>query len=115
MYEAAIGFTGAHVIRVPLPEENGFLPDLGSIDSRDADKAKIMFINYPNNPTSAVADESFFEELVAFAKKHDLVILSDNAYSEVYFERKIDPSAYSISKGPKTSQSSAIPSPKPLT
>lgn len=86
VYEAAIGFAGARVIRVPLIEEKGFVPDLDAINPSDADKAKIMFVNYPNNPTSAVADESFFEKLVAFAHKHDLVILADNAYSEVFFE-----------------------------
>ncbi|MBI5250665.1 MAG: LL-diaminopimelate aminotransferase [Desulfomonile tiedjei] len=91
VYEAAIGFTGGHVVRVPLSEKRGFLPDLSEIDPAAADKAKIMFVNYPNNPTSAVADEGFFEELVAFARKHDLVILSDNAYSEVYFEEEDRP------------------------
>ncbi len=91
VYEAAIGFAGGHVVRVPLLEEKGFLPDLSAIDSAAADKARIMFVNYPNNPTSAVAEESFFEELVVFAKKHDLVILADNAYSEVYFEEEDRP------------------------
>jgi LL-diaminopimelate aminotransferase len=86
VYDAAIGFAGGRVVRVPLREERGFLPDLSAIDPGEADRAKIMFVNYPNNPTSAVADESFFQELVEFAAKHDLVILSDNAYSEVYFE-----------------------------
>jgi LL-diaminopimelate aminotransferase len=91
VYGTAIGFTGASVVRVPLTEENGFLPDLDAIDPKMADAAKILFVNYPNNPTSAVADESFFERLVAFARKHDLVILSDNAYSEVYFEEEDRP------------------------
>lgn len=91
VYEAAIGFTGGKVVRVPLLEEKGFLPDLSSISPAAADKAKIMFVNYPNNPTSAVAEEGFFEELVAFARKHNLVILSDNAYSEVYFEEEDRP------------------------
>jgi LL-diaminopimelate aminotransferase len=91
VYEAAVGFTGGKVIRIPLNEENGFLPNLDAVNPADADKAKIMFVNYPNNPTSAVADESFFEELVAFAKRHDLVILADNAYSEVYFEEEDRP------------------------
>jgi LL-diaminopimelate aminotransferase len=77
------------------------LPDLGSIDPRTADKAKIMFINYPNNPTSAVANESFFEELVAFARKHEIVILSDNAYSEVYFEEEDRPLSIFNIKGAK--------------
>lgn len=85
-YEAAIGFAGGTPIRIPLLEERGFLPDLLSIPEDIADNAKFIFINYPNNPTAAVADEFFFEDLVAYAKKHDLVILADNAYSEVYFE-----------------------------
>jgi LL-diaminopimelate aminotransferase len=91
VYEAAIGFAGGKVVRVPLREESGFLPDLDGIDPGAADKAKIMFVNYPNNPTAAVADEGFFEKLVAFAKKHSLVILADNAYSEVYFEEQDRP------------------------
>jgi len=91
VYEAAVGFAGASAIRVPLKEENGFLPDLQAIDPQAADKASIMFVNYPNNPTAAVADESFFEGLVEFAAEHDLVILADNAYSEVYFEEEDRP------------------------
>jgi LL-diaminopimelate aminotransferase len=91
VYQAAIGFAGAEVARIPLLEERNFLPDLDAIDPELAYKAKIMFVNYPNNPTAAVADESFFEKLVAFAKKYDLVILADNAYSEVYFEEAVRP------------------------
>ncbi len=91
VYEAAIGFAGGKVIRIPLQEDNGFLPDLDSVDPQQADEASIMYVNYPNNPTSAVADESFFERLVSFAKKHDIVILADNAYSEVYFDEQDRP------------------------
>ncbi|MEW6532997.1 MAG: LL-diaminopimelate aminotransferase [Thermodesulfobacteriota bacterium] len=91
VYQAAIGFAGAEVARIPLLEERNFLPDLDAVDPELAYKAKIIFVNYPNNPTSAVADESFFERLVAFAKKYDLVILADNAYSEVYFEEAVRP------------------------
>ena len=86
VYEAAIGFAGGNPIRISLSDERDFLPDLSSIPNEVASSAKFMFVNYPNNPTAAVADESFFVELVAFAKKNDLVILADNAYSEVYFE-----------------------------
>ncbi|MBI4963046.1 MAG: LL-diaminopimelate aminotransferase [Desulfomonile tiedjei] len=91
VYEVAIGFAGGKVARVPLQEESGFLPDLDAIDPRVADKSKIMFVNYPNNPTSAVADQTFFEKLVEFARKHGIVILADNAYSEVYFEEEDRP------------------------
>ena len=104
VYEASIGFTGGKVFRVPLSEDRGFLPDLDAIDPRAADEAKIMFVNYPNNPTAAVADETFFEKLVAFAKKHSLVILADNAYSEVYFEEEDRP--ISIMKIPGAKETS---------
>jgi LL-diaminopimelate aminotransferase len=86
VYEAAIGFAGGAPVRIPLEEQRDFLPDLSSIPDHVASAAKFIFVNYPNNPTAAVADQSFFENLVAFSKKYDLVILADNAYSEVYFE-----------------------------
>ena len=101
VYQAAIGFAGGSVIHVPLNEDQAFLPDLDTIDPNLADKAKIMFVNYPNNPTSAVADEEFFEKLVAFARRHDLVILADNAYSEVYFEVEDRPISIMKIKGAK--------------
>ncbi len=101
VYQAAIGFAGGTVARVSLSEDEAFLPDLDSIDAHVADQAKIMFVNYPNNPTSAVADEEFFEKLVAFARRHDLVILSDNAYSEVYFEAEDRPISIMKIKGAK--------------
>ncbi len=104
VYATAIEFAGGRISRVPILAENGFLPDLDAIDPAMADQAKIMFVNYPNNPTSAVADEGFFEKLVAFARKHDIVILSDNAYSEVYFEEEDRP--ISIMKIPGAKETS---------
>ncbi|MEW6113238.1 MAG: LL-diaminopimelate aminotransferase [Thermodesulfobacteriota bacterium] len=101
VYQAAIGFAGAEVARIPLLEERNFLPDLDAVDPELAYKAKIIFVNYPNNPTSAVADESFFERLVAFARKYDLVILADNAYSEVYFEESVRPISIMQIRGAK--------------
>lgn len=91
VYESAITFAGGRVVRVPLTEERGFLPDLDAIDPKEADNASIIFVNYPNNPTAAVADRSFFERLVEFARAHGLVILADNAYSEVYFDEQDRP------------------------
>ncbi|MCA1961998.1 MAG: LL-diaminopimelate aminotransferase [Desulfomonile sp.] len=91
VYQVAVGFAGGRVSYVPLRAEMGFLPDLDAIDPVVADSARIMFINYPNNPTSAVADRGFFERLVAFARKHNIIILADNAYSEVYFEEEDRP------------------------
>ncbi len=99
VYQAAIGFAGGRVVHVPLKEDQAFLPNLDAIDPNLADSAKIMYVNYPNNPTSAVANEEFFEKLVAFGRKHDLVILSDNAYSEVYFEKEDRPISIMKVKG----------------
>jgi len=91
VYQIAVGFAGGEVVHVPLLEANGFLPDLSYISHRQAQKAKIMFVNYPNNPTAAVADRAFYEKIVAFGQENDIVILSDNAYSEVYFEERDRP------------------------
>ncbi len=70
---------------MPLLEENGFLPDLSVIPKGIAKKAKMMFINYPNNPTSAVAGKKFFQEVVDFALENSVIVVHDNAYSEVAY------------------------------
>ena len=69
-----------------LLKENNFLPDLGAVPDEIADKAKMMFINYPNNPTSAVATKDFFQEVVSFAKLHNIIICHDAAYTEMAFD-----------------------------
>jgi LL-diaminopimelate aminotransferase len=71
---------------MPLTEDNGFLPNLGKIPARVAQKAKLMWLNYPNNPTGAVADIRFFENVVAFAKKYNIAVCHDGPYSEVAFD-----------------------------
>ena len=71
---------------MPLKEEKGFLPDFEAIPEDIAKKAKLMFLNYPNNPTGAVADESFFLKAIAFAKKYDIIICHDGPYSEIAFK-----------------------------
>ena len=71
---------------MPLKEENGFLPDLDAIPAEVAQKAKLMFLNYPNNPTGAIADESFYLEVIEFAKKYDIIVCHDGPYSEIAFE-----------------------------
>lgn len=86
IYTAGLLLAGGEKVAIPLLEENGYLPDLRQIDPEIARKAKLMFLNYPNNPTAAVAPLSFFEEVVAFAKKYDLLICHDAAYSELAFE-----------------------------
>jgi LL-diaminopimelate aminotransferase len=85
-YRGGTLFAGGDVHLMPLVAENDFLPDLAKIPLDVLAKAKVIFVNYPNNPTSACATRAFYTELVALAKKHDLVIASDAAYTEVFFE-----------------------------
>lgn len=76
----------AHVIDMPLKKENNYLIDFSKINEEDAKRAKLMVVSYPNNPTCGIADEAFYKELIAFAKKYDIIVLHDNAYSELLFE-----------------------------
>jgi acetylornithine aminotransferase len=82
VYERGALFAGAEVRMVPLLRENGFLPDLSSL----GDDTAIVWVNYPNNPTGALAPLSFYEELTQLAERHDFVIASDEAYSELWFD-----------------------------
>jgi len=86
VYKTATLFANGFPYIMPLLEENDFLPDLEKIDEEIAQKAKLMFINYPNNPTAAIADELFFEKVVKFAKKYDILVCHDFAYSEMTFD-----------------------------
>lgn len=76
---------------MPLRQGNDFLPDLSAVPADVLRRAKVMFINYPNNPTSAIVREGFFEEVVAFARKHDLLVCHDNAYSDVAYDGYVPP------------------------
>lgn len=78
-------FAGGETYRMPLLEENGYLPDFSIIPEETARRARLMFLNYPNNPTGAVAEIDFFEKAVEFAKKHDVVVCHDSAYLEISF------------------------------
>ena len=84
-YKPSIFFVGAEPYPVAMRAENGFLPNLSEIPSEVAKKASAFYLNYPNNPTGAVATRAFLEELVAFAKAYDIAICYDNPYSEVVF------------------------------
>jgi LL-diaminopimelate aminotransferase len=87
--------SGGEVYSVPLLEENKYIPDLKKIPEEIARKAKIFFLNYPNNPTAAVVeDNSFIVEAIAFCKKHEILLIYDNAYSEVTFEGYTAPSIF---------------------
>ncbi len=78
-------FAGGETYRMPLLEGNGYLPDFSIIPEETARRARLMFLNYPNNPTGAVAGIDFFEKAVEFAKKHDVVVCHDSAYLEISF------------------------------
>jgi len=86
VYKTATLFANGFPYIMPLLEENDFLPNLEEIDEEIAQKAKLMFINYPNNPTAAVANKDFFEKVVKFAKKYDVLVCHDFAYSEMTFD-----------------------------
>ncbi len=86
VYKTGTLFANGLPYIMPLLEENGFLPNLEEIDEEIAQKTKIMFINYPNNPTGAVADKNFFEKVVKFAKKYDILVCHDFAYSEMTYD-----------------------------
>lgn len=84
------------VFHVKLEENNNFLPDLNAIPEEIAQKAKIFFVNYPNNPTAGIATREFFTELADFCKKHNILLCSDLAYSEIVFEGYKPPSVFEV-------------------
>lgn len=92
VYKIATIFAGGKPYIMPLKEENGFLPEFKKIPSRILNKAKLMFLNYPNNPTSATATLDFFSDVVKIAQKYNIAICHDNAYSEMYYDNKPQPS-----------------------
>jgi LL-diaminopimelate aminotransferase len=92
VYSVSVQFAGGTAYELPMTEERGFLPDLEAIPADLARQAKLLWLNYPNNPTSAVADLGFFERAVAFAKKYEIVIVHDMAYSEVAYDEYVPPS-----------------------
>jgi succinyldiaminopimelate transaminase len=86
VYERGAVFAGADVEYVPLLESNAFLPDLDAIDGDVWERTAIFWVNYPNNPTGAVAPLSFYERLAELAKTYDFAVASDEAYSELWFD-----------------------------
>ena len=87
-YEKGALFAGGRSYFVPLLRENNFLMDLSSIPKDIIKKSKILWINYPNNPTGAVATEEFFRETIDFGHDNDIIIASDECYSEIYFDER---------------------------
>lgn len=103
---------GARIRRMPLLPEHDFAPDLDAIPAEDARDARLMFLNYPNNPCGAVVPPGFFERVVEFAREHEILVVHDNAYSETTYDGYVAPSflatpgakevgveVYSLSKG----------------
>ncbi len=86
VYSIGTLFAGGEVYRMPLLEDNNYLPDLSKISEDVASQAKLMFLNYPNNPTGAVSTREFFQEVVEFARKNDIIVCHDGAYMDIAFE-----------------------------
>jgi LL-diaminopimelate aminotransferase len=111
-YTGGPWLAGAEPVLMALEPEHGFVPDLGAIDEEVARKSKLMYLNYPNNPTGAVVPDGFFERVVEFARAYDILVVHDMSYSEIVFDGYKAPSflatpgakdvgieAYSLSKG----------------
>ncbi len=96
VYKAGAEFAGAEIHYLPLLAENNFLPDLKAIPTKIADRAKILWINYPNNPTGAIANLDFFEEVIEFGRSHEIIIAHDAPYTEVCFDDYRAPSILQI-------------------
>ncbi len=83
VYKTSILLAGGEAVTVPLLADNNFLPNLDKIDPAIAREAKLFFVNYPNNPTGAIAGDEFYQELIDFARQYRIIIAHDSAYSEI--------------------------------
>lgn len=93
VYKVNTLMAGGEVVTMPLREENGFLPDFAAIPSEAVKRAKLLWLNYPNNPTGATAPLSFFEDAVRFARENDLLLVNDAAYADVYYDADKKPAS----------------------
>jgi LL-diaminopimelate aminotransferase len=92
VYTGGPTLVGASSVLMPLVPRLGFAPDLDAISADDAARAKLMFLNYPNNPTGAVVPDGLFERVVEFARRHEILVVHDNAYSETTYDGYVAPS-----------------------
>jgi len=99
-YRGGTILAGGRVYSLPLLESNNFLPEFNAIPNNVLKRAKLLYINYPNNPTSAIADKEFYREVVDFARKKNIVVISDMAYSEICFDG-FRPPSFLQAKGAK--------------
>ncbi len=97
VYARAAKFAGAKVVTMPLLESNHFLPDLSSIPNHIASRTKLLWLNYPNNPTGAIVDDKFFTEVVEFAHTHQIMICNDAPYMDITFDGYNAPSLLQVS------------------
>jgi LL-diaminopimelate aminotransferase len=86
VYTGGPWLAGGEPVLMALEPELGFVPDLGAIEDEIAQRAKLMFLNYPNNPTGAVVPEGFFERVVEFARAYEILVVHDNSYSEISYD-----------------------------
>jgi LL-diaminopimelate aminotransferase len=91
VYHSSAVFAGAASLRVPLDEEHGFKPRFGDLDRGDYAGARLLFLNYPNNPTAATADREFWREAIEFARSSSIVLANDAAYGEIFYEEPAVP------------------------
>ncbi|MDI6907949.1 MAG: LL-diaminopimelate aminotransferase [Thermoanaerobacterales bacterium] len=96
VYNQGTILAGGEPYYVPLHPEDGFLPDLAAIPPEAARRARIMFLNYPNNPTGAVANLDFFTSVVDFARRYEILVAHDLAYSEIYYDNERPPSLLQV-------------------
>jgi LL-diaminopimelate aminotransferase len=92
VYSAGPTLVGAEPVPMPLVPERGFVPDLDAIAMDQRARARLMYINYPNNPTGAIVPDGFFEEVVEYARVYDILVVHDNAYSETTYDEYVAPS-----------------------
>lgn len=89
IFEMGPALCGAEIVHYPLKRENGYLPDLDGMDPQLADRAKMMVVSYPANPVCVTAPDEFYHKLIAFARAHNIIILHDNAYSDIIFDGRV--------------------------
>ncbi len=95
-YDTSTRLSGGEAVALPLHRESGFLPDFASVDGDVAGRSKVMFLDYPGNPTGATCDLTFFEEAVAFCRRHGILLAHDAAYSEITYDGYVAPSVLQV-------------------
>ena len=92
VYTGGPMLAGADAVVLPLVPELGFVPDFDAISAADLERARLLFLNYPNNPTGAIVPDGLFERAVELAHEHDFLVVHDNAYSETTYDGYVAPS-----------------------